>query len=344
MKVNRKELLDGLGELLPGLSDSNVIEQSNCFVFSGNGEVYAYNDEFLVSWQGGNMCAFEGAVAAKPLLQLLEKSKQEEVDIDVESGTLVVKGKSFEAGLPVEAQISFPIDAILSDEDDSLEWVELPEDFLEGLEMVRHSAGRDMTYPALTCIHFDKNVAESCDSKQASHYVFEESLGDVNFFLPEKHVGAIKIISPDEYALGHSFIQFFNSKKMTYLACRMFDVEYPNIAYIFDVKGQEIKFPKQSGDIVDRASIFAQEEFTKDAMVSVKITENLMTIEGKNDYGWYKEKCRLRYKGDELSFNINPKLLKNILERDTNLIVGDKSISIEADKFHYVVALTGKKE
>lgn len=337
MKVNRKELLNELGELAPGLSESEIIEQSNCFMFS-EGKVYTYNDSFLAQRE----CNLDvkGAVIAKPLLKLLDKTDEEELDISVGDNQVLIKGKAFKAGIPIQDAISFPLEAIIPEEP---QYTELPELFGVGLDMVRYAAGKDMTYPALTCIHADKNIVEACDGFQAITYLLGEDLYfEEEFFLPAKHVNAIMLIEPDQYYLGESFIHFQNTKTRSQLSCRLFDVEYPSIAGFFDVKGEKIRFPKQASDIVERASVFSQEEFNKDSLVHVRIKENLMLIEGQNEQGWYKEKCRLRYKGTPVQFNINPKMLSSILELNTNLIVGERAIKIEGENFEYIVTIIKK--
>ena len=53
MKINRKELLEVLSLIKPGLSNNEMVEQSTHFIFEA-GEVYTYNDQIkkFETWAG----------------------------------------------------------------------------------------------------------------------------------------------------------------------------------------------------------------------------------------------------------------------------------------------------
>ena len=80
MKINREELLNQLESVQPGLSIREIIEQSSCFVFQ-DGKVITYNDEIFCSQK--TPLKIKGAVLAAPLIALLRKMVETEVDIEL---------------------------------------------------------------------------------------------------------------------------------------------------------------------------------------------------------------------------------------------------------------------
>ena len=90
LKINREELLQQLESVVPGLSVKEIIEQSKCFVFKDK-KVMTYNDE--VACTQDSCLDIEGAVEAMPLISLLRKLKEEEIDLHYVYGTTSGKGK-----------------------------------------------------------------------------------------------------------------------------------------------------------------------------------------------------------------------------------------------------------
>ena len=91
--LNRADFLDKLESVLPGISTREIIEQSSCFVFKDK-TVMTFNDEISCSQK--SCLPFEGSVQALPLISILRKLQEEELDISLGDSKeeLIIKGKN----------------------------------------------------------------------------------------------------------------------------------------------------------------------------------------------------------------------------------------------------------
>ena len=108
MKVNREEFLNKLDAVRGGLAVRETVEQSSCFVFTGD-RIATFNDEVAASVDFKT--DFSGAVAAKPLTDILRKLPEETVDLSEAADGLVVSGKGRRATVRREAEILLPVAA-----------------------------------------------------------------------------------------------------------------------------------------------------------------------------------------------------------------------------------------
>ena len=196
MKVKRKELLDTLTKVQPGLASKEMIEQSKSFIFKDN-KIITYNDEISISCKF--KCDFEGAIKSEEFYKLLGKSKVKEMEITVEEGELRLKTKSSTAGIKMEDKINLPIDEV----DRSGKKKELPEKFLEGLKFCLFSVSKDAAKELLTCLLVKKNYVLSCDNYRLTKYKFGREV-DVkkSFVLPSQAAKQLLSYKPTHYAIS----------------------------------------------------------------------------------------------------------------------------------------------
>ena len=130
MKVNREELLKQLESVLPGLSTREIIEQSSCFIFK-NKTVSTFNDEIACLQK--SLLKIEGAVQAMPLISILRKLQEEELEIDTndKNTQLLIKGKRRRVGVRMEQDIVLPVEAV----DKPKKWKELPANFADAIAL-----------------------------------------------------------------------------------------------------------------------------------------------------------------------------------------------------------------
>ena len=78
MKITKDELINTLKAVRPGLAAKEIIEQSTNFIFKDN-TVATYNDEIMITHPTD--LDLEGAVQASHFFTLLNKVKDEEIDL-----------------------------------------------------------------------------------------------------------------------------------------------------------------------------------------------------------------------------------------------------------------------
>ena len=163
MKINREDLLSTLIAVSPGLAAREFIEQSTCFVF-GDGFVRTFNDEIACAQK----CDLDitGAVSAAPLQTLLSKMVEDEIDVSIDDGQLLVKGKRRRAKIRMDAEITLKLDGVEHPE----EWTSLPEEFCDAIRLIHICAAKQDSNFCMTCVHIHPEYIEACDNTQAARW------------------------------------------------------------------------------------------------------------------------------------------------------------------------------
>lgn len=337
MKVKRAELLEALKKVQPGLAAKEIIEQSQCFVFS-EGDLITYNDEIMVSCPCELANKIEGAVRAEELFAFLSKIKNETVDIVIKENELRVSSKRAKVGIPFSAEIELPFDELQLPKDDA--WVKLPEAFAEGIWKCSTTASRDMTKPVLTCIHLNGNCIESSDDYRITSFVLggKRKVFPKPILLPAKSARDLARYVPTEYGLTKGWVHFTNEDGIIF-SSRVFEDEYPDINQYLEVDGEAVDIPEGIETVLERAGIFSKAEIAEDESIEVSIGTSSMTVSGEGDHGWFVEEVPIKRKGAVIRFRINPSFFKDLVDLHPKITVGEDRIRIETENVVHVVSL-----
>ena len=334
MKANRQQLLNQLNQLKPGLAAKELIEQSTCFVFAG-GRAYTYNDEIAVSIPT-EIKDIEGAVPAKELVSLLQKSDNDDVDLEMTDAGLVIKSGRYKSTLSVQSEIRLPINEIQTPD----KWQALPGKFIEAVKFCLFSVGKDMTKPLLTCIHCFDTYAESCDRFRLTSYYYEGLMTD-SILIPGNAAQELCSFAPTHYAILNGWLHF--KCKDALFSCRTYaNAEYPDLSPFLQMpeKCASLSFPTDMQSVLDRAGVFSETQIKNDNVVSVRVSENKMLVTASGDKGRYEEPIRIRYAGEPIQFEISPTILSEMLKLGNGVSVTDDKIKFECEDFVHVISLT----
>lgn len=338
MEINRKELLKALIAIKPGLISKETVEQSSCVVFLNNW-IHTYNDEIYICYPYD--IDLKGAVGGQELFSLLNKVSEETLQLIVKENELLVEGEKFKSSLNLQTGILLPFGEI----EDPEEWNTLPEDFCESLKFCSFSVGKSLEQPILTCIHCNKDKMESADSyrftrKKWEHLYFKESL-----LIPGKSIIPLININPVYYSKVNGWVWFKNENDVL-LSCRTYNLEYVDLDKYIEVKGSKIKFPKETIDIIDKASIFSKDPIEGNSNISLVVEKGLLTISSKSHRGTYEEKVRIRHQGNNFQVKINPEFLKSILSKASHsCVVDDTKMKFEEENsIIHVIRIISKKD
>lgn len=329
MLVNREQLLQTLESIQPGLNPRDVIEQSACFVFRGK-RVYTFNDE--IACAARSMLGVTGAVPAEPLLNLLRKLPEEELDIAAGEGLLVVKGKRRGADIPMEAEIQLPIDSVEA----PTEWTPLPTDFTDAIGHAQICVGKDGTKYAF--VHIHPKWIESCDSMQLIRYRIATGLREPVLVRGSsvKHVVALGVT---EFCETDSWLHFRNANR-TIFSCRRYLDDYMNLGKLLDVTGDPWTIPKGLAEACDKAQIFsAANADPTNNVVNIQLTPGKVRIRSTGAMGRYWESKKLAYTGKPVNFVISPKMLMDIVGRHSECIITEERLKVDGGKWKYIGCL-----
>ena len=325
MRVNREMLRQCLDAVSPGLSKSDLVEQSSCFVFT-QGKVCTYNDE--VACQMDCPLEIEGAVAAAPVLELLSKLEDDYIDISIEDGELLVKRRSRRAGIRCEATIMLPIANV----ERGTDWELLSYDFVEAVDVVSQSAGKVNTEFVLTCVHISPTYLEACDDYQVTHYPMETGFSE-SVLVRGDNLRKIVGLDVTEFCETPNWLHFRNPTGLMY-SMRRHLMEYPDVSSLLDTVGEAVTLPRGLVDALDKATVFM--DVVSEGQVMIDLRPGRLLLEGRGASGWYQEITKVNYAGDPVRFMIAPRLLKTILKKASDCQITEGRIVIRNGKFIYV--------
>ena len=329
MKINRVKFLKQLKGVSAGLAALEVLEQqSTCFVFQ-DGKVKTFNDE--VACVSDSLLSIEGAIQSKSLLALLNKLTEEEIDIELDESKneLVVKGKRRWAELKMEQSILLPVDSV----EKPKEWQPLNEDFVDAVSVVSHCASKDNSKFVMTCIQIEPDCIIACDYSQVCRYSVKTGITK-SILIRQEALKRIVGLDMVELAETENWIHFRNKRGLS-LSCRLYMDEYLDVSDIFkEEPTEEISFPEDLEDVVKKAEIFSSGE----GCICVELKNNKMRVTGQGENGKYVEQKKVLYDGKSLKFQIDSKLLLEIINRKSVCKVAKDRLFVVSDKWKYVAS------
>jgi len=327
MRIDRELLLRKLETVRAGLAIKEAVEQSSCFVFRG-GRVYTFNDEVFCSNE--IEVGFEGAVAAKQLLDLLGKLTEEEITIEVDGGEMLVKGKRRRAGITLENEIRLPIDAVEEPET----WHDLDPTFGDAVQVVGACASTDANTFALTCIHITPEYVEACDNMQLARYPVETGLEE-ECLVKRSSLKNIVGLGMTEVGPTEGWVHYRNTTGLV-ISMRKEVADYVELDGMLEVSGVRTTLPNSLVDAIDKATVFSEGD---NAVVTVSLRQGKLRLKGFGAAGWYEELRELPWDGEDIAFNIEPKLLSDIVGKANDCYIAEERLKIDGGKFIYVTCL-----
>lgn len=330
MRVKREELLKVLESVSPGLAPREIIEQSSCIVFH-DGKVMTFNDEVACSRK--SPLNIEGAVKAEPLLKLLGKLSEDDIDMSVSGAELCVKGARREARFRLEAEVMLPVESV----DVPDKWRALAPEFNDAINIVHACASGEESQFVLTCIHVHKNHLEACDRFQMARYPVDTGV-DTPLLIRAESLKKIVGFDMTEVSETGAWIHFRNPAGLV-LSCRKYAESYYNLDEFITSDGTTpVVLPGGLEEAVDKAQIFSGENAEGD-LVTVNLKPDKITIQGEGASGRYREVKKVRFDGEPMKFNIAPKLLVEVTKKSNECRIGAERLFIDTGKFRYVTRI-----
>ena len=334
MKIDRTELLSQLEMVSAGLSKREMIEQSDCFVFV-EGRLYTFNEQVSCSCDSvlGNLTA---AVKADPLLSVLGKMTEDNIEIKITDNEFIIRGKRREAGIRLEKDIFLPIRTVQEPE----EWNDLSDEFDRAVQLVSQCTSSDETKFGITCVHITPEGLEATDNYQLSKYMLKTDISEPALIRKDT-LKSIVDLGMDKISETSDWLHFKNPMGLV-ISCRRYSTEdnaFPNFDNVISFEGQKTKLPTGISEAVEKAEIFSSENLDSD-MIMVQLKPGQLKIKGEGNVGWFTEFHDVDYSGEDLRFRIAPKMLIEISNQHDECELNDKLIKVENDNFTYVTLLS----
>jgi DNA polymerase III sliding clamp (beta) subunit (PCNA family) len=344
MKIDRKELLKGLENILPALNRNSFIEHSNEFIFTGK-QIVGYSDQICISFPFKTDFSF--SLPSEEFYKIISNIDIDTLDINIKDNKLEIRGKGLKANINcnVDESILDVIDALCISKAKK-EAKELNKNFIDGLKFCIFSASRDLQQEGLRCISIDNKFITSTDGYRISQYKIKNSF-DFSFLIPASSIEELIKYNVNKYSIAKdkNWIYFFNDDGISFCS-RLINTDFPSCIKLFNGFNEdiEIKIPNDIGKIITGAEILANGEKRIDKEIQVGIFKDRWECKGQNDFGDIVRDIHFvskNVKEKGIKFNINPYFLKDIISKVETMFYSDdgKKILFKNNDFKHVIAL-----
>ena len=342
MKIKRSEFLSALEILNMVLPTKAQADMPSELVFI---------EEWAISYNGVILIAhpfkhkLQMALPGKELLKIVSGIDEDEIIVTKKDNQLKIKGSSTRGGLVNDSTSLEMIEKMWSEMYDSVQsntkWRELPDDFFTGLDLCQFSISHDTFETVFSSICVENNHIVSTDNYRLSSFELDDSLED-SFLLPYESIKILTKLKPSSYIKNDPWT-VFKTDNGVLIYIRKIEAEYPDVFPEFIDKERNIvvELPEELNDSLDSISAFAEGESDLDISIEMTIEDGKLTCSGSKSIGWMEKEFSLDYKGDKLSFKINPHFLSQVLNKSGKMIYSQNQnrVQFTCDKFEHVIIL-----
>lgn len=333
--VDREEFLQKLQEVQPGLSKSEIVEQSSCFVFK-DGKIITFNEQIACIAKSGLPAEAQGAVQHKKFIDMLRKFPDPTVALEFSKKQVVIRGKNKDSEHAIEHKILIPIEVVKVPD----KWKKISDDFTDAIGIVQECATKDETAFTLTCIHIHPQWMEAFDNTQMARYTLKTGVAKP-FLVSRDSIKFLPAYDLTHIAETDKWLHF-KTATGTVISIERYLAEagdYQNLTEILGIKGMPIVFPKALDKAADRANVHSADNTDKN-LVTIELKPGKLRIIGLGDQGKYRQQMNVKYSGKPTKFQIAPNLLCEILKRDTECTISKTfKLKVDGGKFVYIACL-----
>jgi len=339
-KINRKELLEVLDDLKPGLATSNILDQMDHYLFMDD-RVAACDGEVCVVKEFP--IGLSGSVKASEFYKLLSGVDSKELELRLEEGQLTTgRGKSSFGLAYREPGESHSLVESLGYGD--LSWRKLSGEMKRAIGLCAFSASKDMTKPALSGVYVGGGDVLSSDNYRISWFRPEEGGIKRGFLIPASAAVHLIHYDLDGYSLTDSWVHF--KGKGLFYSARLLGEEFPQKARSFFPEEHEEGFELPEGlvEALNKSLVLLQEDSLLDKRVDISFEKDKTICSmRKADVGWVREEVPLKDGPEEpMKLSVNPVFLKEVLRHATRVVAMDENrIMFLSGNFRHLIALEG---
>lgn len=326
MKINRQLLLNTLKAVQPATTSRETYTQSSFFCFK-NKRVYSFNNELAVS--APINIDVECAVPAQEFIAILSKITTDDVTIEIDKGELIIEANKIVVGLKIQDKVRIPIDDFNIED---AELFTLPDNFSEAVAFCNFTASKDRTKPKLCNVHVVNDYVESCDNQRVTRYTLSDIIGQ-ELLIPISASTHLPRYNPVEFFTTQGWIHFINVEDVMF-SCRVDMDSYVDLNPFLQVEGEEVEFPDEMVDGLERASVILKTQEQEYVTVTIQKGNILLDAEGKS--GWFNEEFEIN-SDVEVEFTLHPTFFKSILKLCTTAVVGENMVWFEGKDFIHAV-------
>jgi hypothetical protein len=348
MKINRKELSDVLKKIDAAVPKKDDPDYTGKIIFTKD---YALAYGMQLTAITPYSIGFEAVLPFKELSTVINKIKQDEIECEFDDNILVIYSNKSEFKIKndINADETLNQAAYTTKMFEDADWQAIPNRFTDGVKLCLKSVSTNPQKIEMACLNFKGDKIESSDDFRISQYTMDVSITPQ--FEEDEHESILVLGEPFKYIT--KFTLHLYSRNDTWLmlqtddgmfmGCRVIDGQFIDVDEFFDSNGAMIQFPSNLDESIESASIFSKGEKDIEKEIRITLSNGKIILYSEKEIG--SAKTEIDYDemiiNDEISFNINPYFLLDILsETDNTAYISDtKIIFKQDDNFKHLISL-----
>lgn len=338
MKYKTSVLKSVLTTLKTAIDKKDVSTQLGCVILS-HGFIFAYNGVTMVSfpfdWDDGTI-----AINALDFNNIVSGISDKEIQLSVEQDTLKIRSDNTKAEIALLLDSTNVEDIYYSFDWETFDWIDLPDNFVTALAMTQSSmAKKAQAIYAVDCVSVQGDTICASDGFRFTQYMLSEGMPE--FLIPYSGVkNLIKYPDIKQYHVDRNWAHFLDVNEVV-ISCRLVRGTFPDVQEIIQnfqsnrvipLDKTMIPILKKMGKITDETT-----DFLKFVRITIKPGET--TIKSSKIGASITQRCANDLTVPELTFVISPIFLIEILDKVTEIAVGDHHALFEYDDFLHFVSL-----
>ena len=345
MKIKRSELLQALNAVKPGLATKSVVQQMEHVIFTGQ-DIITYNEQTGILYPFET--EFEASVNYNDLYKIITKIKKDEIDLTVEGSELLITTKTTKAGLVTmnTGEIDESLNGLINqlpDEENGLEWQNLPSDFIDGALLCIPATSRDLSQGTLACLYVNGTNMICSDNQRVSWYELSEAV-DAEFFIRAGTIRELASFDIKRLCVSESWVHFITENDVVFSTRLIRGKSFNYFLDMFDgFKGTAVKLPEGLKALVDAAAVMAEDEDVRNMKITLR--EGEMICATQNARGWIEEPVPIKFnKKTPIDFQVSAVFLQQILNLPLQMTVGKNKSLFESGAFKHILLHKAKKK
>ena len=327
-----KQVLDNLNSVI---STKGLVENCDKFVFNKDG-IFAFNGETFVAVNFKN--DLKGAVQGSTFYKIIDKHNTNKINIEIDGENLIVKKGKSKSLFPFDSDAKCPIPLKIK------KWLDLPNNFLEAVNVCSYTTGKDYTDMRTVCIHVKGAVAESSDSFRMSVFKLENEIKD-ELFIPTDALKFFNKCKPIKYCKTKDWC-YYQDLNGTIVCHRdiSFSDAYPDLSSILAQEEgyYELELPEKLYDSLEKASVFLDGKVENDKFVSISSSGGKLKILSKGNGGQYSETLKVSF-ADKIKFDVHPNYMMSAIERNSTIQINENTIKISSESCTNLICRVGTR-
>lgn len=335
LKTMKDEIVRVLEQTSPALSEKEIIEQSDCYVFHDN-KVITFNDEiacFVEFDTQGLVAAVKGRLL-RDLISTMEEDKS--ITLEVVDGKFKVKGRRKATEILMQDKIILPVDEIEKPE----KWRSLPDGFGDALAVVVRCADIRQGDKSLNYVHVLPDYMEACDNDQYCRWVLPVKI-KAPVLIKRSAAKAISDIDPVKISDTRNWIHF-RSRGGQIISARKYVDDYVDWSEIVDKPvGRPVDFPTSLIETMRRIRLVVKDSEEEDPKVVISLTKKEVTLTAEGANVRHTERKKTTYTGPDIRFSTSPAVIETIIAQQETVHVSEDETAmlVRAGGYTYIASL-----